>query len=143
MATRDSLVQIVKAEPRKYSKAELSRILGVSQERVRQIVKKVGLHHLVRLAYPARNEGGATKGTAHQGSRKLRTRIFELYDEDYSSLVQLAQAMGIANSQIYRVRQGKRTINEKFIVGAVKAFPGYKLDDLFYVGPDGSDDDYR
>ena len=74
---------------------------------------------------------------------KLRTRVFDLYNEDYTSLVQLARAMGIANSQIYRVRDGKRTINEKFIVGAVKAFPGYKLDDLFYVGPDGSDDDYR
>ena len=74
---------------------------------------------------------------------KLRTRVFDLYNEDYTSLVQLARAMGIANSQIYRVRDGKRTINEKFIIGALKAFPGYKLDDLFYVGPDGSDDNYR
>jgi excisionase family DNA binding protein len=35
---------------------------------------------------------------------------------------------------------GERRINEKFILGAVKAFPEYKLDDLFYVVPDGSDD---
>ncbi len=72
---------------------------------------------------------------------KLRTRVFELYNEDYSSLVEVARAMGIANSQIYRVRNGERTINEKFIVGALKAFPGYRLDGLFYVVPDGSDDD--
>ena len=57
----------------------------------------------------------------------------------YSSLVELARAMGIANSQIYRVRNGERHINEKFIVGALKAFPGYRLDDLFYVVPDGSE----
>jgi predicted DNA-binding protein YlxM (UPF0122 family) len=37
---------------------------------------------------------------------KLRTRVFELYNEDYSGLVELAQAMGISKSQIYRVRQG-------------------------------------
>ena len=140
MATKDSLVQIVNAEPKKYSKAELGRILGVSEERVRQIVNKVGLHDLVRPAYPARNEGGATKDTAHKG-RKLRTRVFELYNEDYSSLVEVARAMGISNAQIYRVRQGKRTINEKFIIGALKAFPGYRLGDLFYVAPDGSNDD--
>ena len=72
---------------------------------------------------------------------RLRTRVFELYNEDYSSLVELARAMGISNSQIYRVKHGKRTINEKFILGALKAFPGYKLDGLFYVVPDGSDDD--
>ena len=46
--------------------------------------------------------------------------------------------MGISVSEIYRVRRGKRPINEKFISGAIKAFPGHKLDDLFYVAPDGS-----
>jgi len=137
--TKDSLVQIVKAEPKKYSKAELSRILGVSEERVRQIVNKVDLHHLVRPAYPARNEGGATKDKAHKGS-KLRTTVFELYNGEYSSLVELARAIGISTSQIYRVKYGKRGINEKFIIGALNAFPFYRLDDLFYVVPDGSDD---
>lgn len=71
---------------------------------------------------------------------KLRTRIFELYNGEYSNLVEVAQAMGISRSQIYRVRQDKCTINRIFIIGAIKAFPGYKLDDLFYVVPDGSDD---
>jgi len=72
---------------------------------------------------------------------KLKTKAFELYNGRYPSLSELARAMGIAVSQIYRVRQGKRRINEKFIVGAAKAFPGYKLDDLFYIAPDGSHDD--
>ena len=47
--------------------------------------------------------------------------------------------MGISNSQIYRVKHGKRPINEKFIIGAIKAFPGHRLSDLFYVIPDGSE----
>ncbi|MFC2045263.1 hypothetical protein ACFLUH_01105 [Chloroflexota bacterium] len=44
--------------------------------------------------------------------------------------------MGISVSQIYRVRKGKRSINEKFIIGAVKAFPNHKLDELFYLDTD-------
>jgi transposase-like protein len=62
---------------------------------------------------------------------KLKTRIYKLCNGRYRNLSELARAMGIASSQIYRVRQGKRRINEKFIIGAVKAFPGHKLDDLF------------
>jgi excisionase family DNA binding protein len=70
----------------------------------------------------------------------LKTRVFELSNGKYKNLSELAQAMGISASHVYRVKQGKRGINEKFIIGAVKAFPGYKLDDLFYVVPDESDD---
>ena len=62
----------------------------------------------------------------------IKTRIFELCNGRYSNLSELAQAMGISVSQIYRVREGKRHINQKFIIGAIKAFPQYKLDDLFY-----------
>ena len=62
----------------------------------------------------------------------LKTRIFELCNGRYYNLSELAQAMGISVSQIYRVREGKRHINQKFIIGAIKAFPQYKLDDLFY-----------
>jgi hypothetical protein len=47
-ATRDSLVQIVDAEPRKYSQAELGRILGVSRQRVHDIVNRLDLGHLVK-----------------------------------------------------------------------------------------------
>jgi hypothetical protein len=40
--------------------------------------------------------------------------------------------MGLSLSQVTRVREGKRNINQKFIVGAKRAFPQYDLDDLFY-----------
>ena len=66
----------------------------------------------------------------------IRTKIFELGDKNYRNLSVLAQAMGISVSQIYRVREGKRRINQKFIAGAIKAFPNFKLDDMFYLVPD-------
>jgi hypothetical protein len=50
----------------------------------------------------------------------------------YHSLSDLARAMGLSVSQLYRVRDGKRGINEKFIIGAKKAFPDSRLDELFY-----------
>ncbi len=62
----------------------------------------------------------------------IKTRVFELCDGRYRNLSELAQAMGISVSQVYRVREGKRHINQKFIIGTMKAFPQYKLDDLFY-----------
>jgi hypothetical protein len=68
---------------------------------------------------------------------KLKTRVFELSNGKYKNLSELAHAMGTHFSHVYRVRQGKRGISQKFIIGAVKAFPGYKLDDLFYVVPEG------
>jgi len=67
---------------------------------------------------------------------KLNTRVFELCNGKYPNLVGLAQAMGISQDLIYRVRKGERGIHERFIIGAIKAFPGYKLDDLFYVSED-------
>ena len=66
----------------------------------------------------------------------VKTRIFELRNDNYGNLSELARAMGISVSQIYRIRQGKRNINQKFIVGAIKAFPRYKLDELFYLAPE-------
>ena len=66
----------------------------------------------------------------------IKTRIFELCNGNYSNLSNLAQVMGISVSQIYRVREGKRNINQKFIAGAIKAFPNCKLDDLFYLVPE-------
>ncbi|MFH1381815.1 MAG: helix-turn-helix transcriptional regulator [Chloroflexota bacterium] len=66
---------------------------------------------------------------------RVQTRIFDLCGKEYKNLSELASAMGISVSQIYRVRQGKRNINQKFIVGALQAFPGHKLDDLFYLTP--------
>jgi hypothetical protein len=67
----------------------------------------------------------------------LKTRVFELCHQKYAGLPDLARAMGIS------VSQGKRGINQKFIVGAMKAFPEYKLDDLFYVTPEGSSGECR
>ena len=67
---------------------------------------------------------------------KLKTRVFELCNGKYRNLVELAQAMGVSYDLIYRVRKGERGIHERFIIGATKAFPGYKLDDLFYVSED-------
>ena len=66
----------------------------------------------------------------------LETRVFELCNSMYSNLSESAQAMDISVSQVYRVREDKRHINQKFIVGAIKAFPGHKLDDLFYLASD-------
>jgi len=64
---------------------------------------------------------------------ELETKVFELYYKSYRNLAELAHAMGISVSQIYRVREGKRPISQKFIIGAIKAFPGYKFNNLFYV----------
>ena len=66
----------------------------------------------------------------------IKTRIFELCNGDCKNLSELAQVMEISVSQIYRVREGKRHINQKFIIGAAKAFPGHKLDELFYLAPE-------
>jgi hypothetical protein len=62
----------------------------------------------------------------------IKTRVFEMANGKYQNLSNLARAMGLSISQVYRVREGKRGINEKFIVGAKKAFPECRLDELFY-----------
>jgi len=69
---------------------------------------------------------------------ELKTRVFDLCNGHYINLSELAQAMGISVSQVYRVKGGERSINEKFIIGAAKAFPEYKLEELFYVASEGS-----
>jgi hypothetical protein len=66
----------------------------------------------------------------------LKTRVFTLCVRNYKNLTELANAMEISVSQVYRVLEGKRNINRKFIIGAMKAFPGYKFDDLFYFVPE-------
>ena len=66
----------------------------------------------------------------------IETTVFELYNNEYENLSELAKAMEISVSQIYRVREGTHRINQKFIVGAIKAFPNHKLGDLFYLTPD-------
>ncbi|OGO00772.1 MAG: hypothetical protein A2Y58_03460 [Chloroflexi bacterium RBG_13_51_52] len=66
----------------------------------------------------------------------IKTRVFEMADGKYQNLSDLARAMGLSVSQVYRVRMGKRGINEKFIIGAKKAFPNHRLDELFYFQPE-------
>ncbi len=65
-------------------------------------------------------------------SLKLKTKVFELSNGRYRNLSELAQAIGMSASHIYRVRRGERRINEKFIAGAIQAFPEYGFNDLFY-----------
>ncbi len=68
---------------------------------------------------------------------KLETKVFELYHGKYTNLSDLAQAMEISANQVYRVRQGKRHVNEKFIIGTMRAFPEYGLSNLFLSRPGG------
>ena len=63
----------------------------------------------------------------------IKTTVFDLVDGKYNNLSHLAQTMGISVSQVYRVKTGKRNINQKFITGAIQAFPQYRLDQLFYL----------
>ena len=70
----------------------------------------------------------------------IKTRVFNLCNGQYRNLTELAYAMGLSVSQVYRVREGKRSINQKFIVGAKRAFPHYRLDELFYLDFETSDD---
>jgi hypothetical protein len=67
----------------------------------------------------------------------IKTRIFEMAIGKYPNLSALAREMDLSISQVYRVREGKRGINEKFIIGAKKAFPESPLDDLFYFEETG------
>ena len=63
---------------------------------------------------------------------QLRTRVFELYDRQNKSLPELAQAMKIPVSQVNQVYRGSGSVNQKFIIGAIPAFPNHEFDDLFY-----------
>ena len=66
----------------------------------------------------------------------VKTRIFQFGNRHYKNFFEVAQAMGISVSQLYRVREGKCHINQKFIAGAIKAFPNYNLNNLFYLSPE-------
>jgi len=45
--------------------------------------------------------------------------------------------MAVSHHLIYKVKQGKRGIGRRFIIGAIKAFPEYDLGYLFYVNSEG------
>jgi len=54
---------------------------------------------------------------AEEVSMKLKIEIYEFSNHKYGSLFELAQTMGISISQIYRVRQGKRSIDQNSLSG--------------------------
>lgn len=72
---------------------------------------------------------------------KLKTRVYELYNGKYTNLSELARAMGMSISQVCRVKKGERRINENFIIGAMRAFPEHTLEQLFYVAPEGNENE--
>lgn len=41
--------------------------------------------------------------------------------------------MGVSRTLLYRMRQGRHNITQNFVLGAAKAFPGCRLEDLFYL----------
>ena len=63
---------------------------------------------------------------------KLKTRVYDLYKGKFNNITELAKAMGVSPGYVYKVQQGKRRINQKFIIGVMKVFPG-RLDDYFYI----------
>ena len=72
-------------------------------------------------------------GKGGYSAMEIRTRIFNLGKDRYGNFADLARAMEISISQVYRVKDGSRPVNHKFIVGAARAFPDCRLGDLFYV----------
>ncbi len=64
----------------------------------------------------------------------MRTAVFDLASSyGYHNLKELARAMGVSESMLTRVRQGKFGITHRFITGARRAFPDKTLDELFPV----------
>ncbi|MBA7608678.1 hypothetical protein ES703_15859 [subsurface metagenome] len=120
------ILELVKREPGKYRQAHLVKMVGVSRQRVSQIVAELGLKDKLKQA---ENVPSVVKAEAVE----MKTRVFEFYNGKHTNLNGLAQSMGLSVSQVYRVRQGSHRISVKFIIGALKAFPGYKFDDLFYI----------
>ncbi|MFC1961480.1 hypothetical protein ACFLWN_00305 [Chloroflexota bacterium] len=72
----------------------------------------------------------------------IKTRVFEMCDGKYCNLCEMAGAMGVSVSQVYRVREGKRSINQTFIVGALRAFPERTIGDLFYLDRKGIGEEF-
>ncbi len=132
--TAQQVLELVEREPGKYRQAHLARIVGVSRQRVSKIVAELELKD--KLKQPE-----SASSVVKAEAMELKTRVFEFYNGNYTNINGLARAMGLSVSQVYRVRQGRRPVNVKFIIGALKAFPGYKFDDLFYIDSGGNKND--
>lgn len=63
----------------------------------------------------------------------MRTRIFDLAAQYEWTDQQLADRMGISAAQVSRVRHGINQVGRDFIVGALRAFPDRRFEDLFDV----------
>jgi hypothetical protein len=53
---------------------------------------------------------------------RLKTSAFNLLRGKLNNLFQLAGAMRVSVSQVYWIQEESHPINQKFIVGAVRAF---------------------
>jgi len=76
---------------------------------------------------------------------RLRTRVFELaFGAGYFTDQSLARAMGVHITTLCLVKKNEtdpgspdaREPSRTFILGALRAFPGKTMDDLFYTEPD-------
>jgi len=128
------ILELVEHEPGKYRQAHLVKMVGVSKQRVSKIVAELGLKD--KLKQPE-----SVSSVVKAEAVEMKTRVFEFCNGKYTNINELARAMGLSVSQVYRVRQGRRPVSVKFIIGALKAFPGYKFDDLFYVDSGGNKND--
>lgn len=63
---------------------------------------------------------------------RLRTRVFDLAKDAGWSGAALADAMGMSEATVSLVRSNKREIGQRFIAGALRAFPSLSFDDLFW-----------
>jgi len=62
----------------------------------------------------------------------LKTRIVDLCENKHKNINEICQTMNISKNQLYGTHQGKYRIDQKFIIGALKAFPENNIGDLFY-----------
>ena len=54
------------------------------------------------------------------------------YISSNGDLSELANIMELPISEINRIRNGERRINQQFIISVIKAFPDHKTYELFY-----------
>lgn len=65
---------------------------------------------------------------------KLNRPVFEKKQKDAGlNDTELARAMGVNRSQVWRVKENKNDPGEEFIAGVLKAFPGATFDELFFL----------
>ena len=63
---------------------------------------------------------------------KLKMKIHKLCKEEKIKLADLAKTMNLSLNYIKKMEKGETEINKRFIIASIKAFPKYKISDLFY-----------